>query len=126
MKWTSHKYYWRALWCLLFSFGLTVGTSGCTSIEQIREASQEIALNTKALVDIEGKKHPENKDVQDVILALEKGLNGIPKPEPFQIPDWIEYAIYILIGGSVLQGTKNSGQIFSAIGKMLGNGKGKK
>ena len=101
-------------------------TSGCTSIEQIREASQETAMNTKALVDIEGAKSPENKGVSEIIVALEKGLGGIPKPEPFQIPDWIEYAIYILLGSSVLQGTKNGGQIFSVIGKLLGNGKGKK
>jgi len=101
-------------------------TSGCASIDQIRKASQETAMNTKALVDIEGKKHPENKGIEGVILALEKGLDNIPKPEPFQIPDWIEYAIYILLGSSVLQGTKNGGQIFSVIGKLLGNGKGKK
>lgn len=100
--------------------------SGCASIEQIREASQETALNTKALVDIEGEKHPENKGVSEIIVALEKGLGDIPTPDPFQIPTWMEYALYILLGSSVIQGTKNGGQIFSVIGKLLGNGKGKK
>lgn len=128
MKWIVN--FLRRLFCGFLFLPLCILcltiNSGCTSIEQIRKASQETALNTKALVDIEGKKHPENKGVSEIIVALEKGLGGIPKPEPFQIPDWIEYAIYILLGSSVLQGTKNGGQIFSVIGKLLGNGKGKK
>ena len=123
MKW-NHCFLSFSLFYLLLC-GL-IFTSGCASIEQIREASQETALNTKALVDIEGKKNPGNKDIQKVIATLEKGLGDIPKPKPLQIPDWIQYAIYILLGSSVIQGTKSGGQIFSVIGKLLGNGKGKK
>ena len=120
MKWNRYGL-WFLSSCLLLC-GLTFA-SGCTSIEQIRKASQEISLNTKALVDIEGAKKPENKDIADVITALEKGLGSIPKPDPFKIPVWIEWAIYILLGSNILQGTKISGQMLSGIGKMLGKGK---
>lgn len=134
MKWVPiflQRRFFGFLFCFLFTTSLII-SSGCATQEQIREATQQTALNTKALLDIEAKKHPENKGIKEVIAALEKGLDGIQKPEPFEIPDWVKIAAGIfgfLLFPSAANHTLNAGKKgMGLVGKILSaisNGKGK-
>lgn len=116
----------------LFAICLIASASGCATQEQIRKATQQTAMNTKALVDIEAKKHPENEGIKEVIAALKKGLGDIEKPEPYKIPDWVKIAagiLGILLFPTATKLTLDAGKSGAGmIGKIVGaisNKKGK-
>ena len=136
MKWnfgtSSNGRFISSVMFWLFIFFLLGNVSGCATQEKIREATQQTAMNTKALVDIEAKKHPENQGIKEIISVLEKGLDGIEKPEPFEIPDWVKIAAGILgilllptaTKHTVAAGKAGAGMIGKIIG-VISKGKGK-
>ncbi len=97
---------------LLLCFIVT--SSGCASqetLEKIRENTEQSAMADKGTFDILGKANKDIEGVPEIVAALNKNFSNIPKPVPFEIPDWL-----IILGCTI------AGFLFPDFAKKAGQG----
>lgn len=108
-------------------------SNGCLgtqeTLEEIRYNTERTAENTETIAEIQALAHGDKKGVTEAWLALNKKIDDIEKPKPFEIPEWIKWLLgaimALLVPDAVNKTLRGAGTGAGLLGKLLNGKKGK-